>query len=188
MISVIGAGGIGAWVVTLLKLSGTNKEIVVYDFDVVKDHNLERWLYSLKDVGKLKIKVLQERYPDIRIVGVKIAKHNLPLLSDSQFIIAVCDDPKVKRMLEKYAKKHKKRFVFAGANKTNYCVGSHIPPVFGKEDEKAQYDWIKPLTLIRAATDVVGMLQEYDGRELPDVYVSGSGFNRSVITGGGQSG
>lgn len=56
---VIGAGATGSFVVLALAKLGI-KDITVYDFDVVEEHNIANQLYSIEDIGKKKIVALQE--------------------------------------------------------------------------------------------------------------------------------
>lgn len=68
-ISVIGAGALGSWIILGLAKSGI-KNITVYDFDKVEEHNLPNQVYSISDIGKLKIDALQERI--MKDCGIKI--------------------------------------------------------------------------------------------------------------------
>lgn len=57
-VTVIGAGATGSFVVLALAKLGI-KNITVYDFDVVEEHNIANQLYSIHDVGTKKIIALQ---------------------------------------------------------------------------------------------------------------------------------
>ena len=54
---VVGAGGIGSWVVVQLAKLGVSK-ITVYDADHVSPHNLSTTVYRPADIGKLKVEAL----------------------------------------------------------------------------------------------------------------------------------
>jgi hypothetical protein len=56
-ITVIGAGATGSYIVWLLAKMGC-KDITVYDFDMVEDHNLPNQVFGLADVGKKKVDAL----------------------------------------------------------------------------------------------------------------------------------
>jgi len=58
-VDVIGAGALGSKVVlSLAKLGITN--IHVWDFDKVEEHNIANQAFGIKDIGKPKVKALQE--------------------------------------------------------------------------------------------------------------------------------
>ena len=56
---VIGAGGVGSWVVSLLAQMGI-RHFTLLDDDVVKPHNLNRSLFTKGDVGSLKTLALEK--------------------------------------------------------------------------------------------------------------------------------
>lgn len=55
---VIGAGGVGSWVVSLLAQMGV-RHFTLLDDDVVKPHNLNRSMFTNGDVGTLKTRALE---------------------------------------------------------------------------------------------------------------------------------
>lgn len=57
-VTVIGAGATGSFVVLALAKLGI-KNITVYDFDIVEEHNIANQLYSIQDVGVKKIDALK---------------------------------------------------------------------------------------------------------------------------------
>ncbi len=56
-ITVIGVGATGSYIVWLLAKMGC-KDITVYDFDEVENHNLPNQVFGLADVGKKKVDAL----------------------------------------------------------------------------------------------------------------------------------
>lgn len=58
-VTVVGAGATGSFVVLALAKLGI-KNIEVYDFDIVEEHNIANQLYSIHDVGKKKVVALKE--------------------------------------------------------------------------------------------------------------------------------
>jgi len=68
--SVVGCGGVGAWVGIDLALSGVEK-LCLFDDDMLEYHNLNRLPFTADDVGKPKVDILkdfiQERRPHIAI-------------------------------------------------------------------------------------------------------------------------
>jgi sulfur carrier protein ThiS adenylyltransferase len=71
-VAIIGAGSIGSNLTMLLARLGV-KNITVYDFDDVEDHNLGHQAYRVKDIGRKKVDALTEiikECTDIDVVGV----------------------------------------------------------------------------------------------------------------------
>jgi molybdopterin/thiamine biosynthesis adenylyltransferase len=58
-VTVLGAGSVGGFVVSMLAKLGTPM-ITVYDADDVRSHNLPMSVYRLKDLGRLKVEALKE--------------------------------------------------------------------------------------------------------------------------------
>lgn len=53
---VVGAGGIASWLSLLLSRAGA--ELIIYDGDVIEEHNLSGQLYSTNDIGSFKVQAL----------------------------------------------------------------------------------------------------------------------------------
>lgn len=58
-VHIIGAGATGSWLALMLAKLGI-KDITVYDFDKVEEHNLPNQFYDEADVGEFKIKALRD--------------------------------------------------------------------------------------------------------------------------------
>lgn len=58
----IGAGGVGSWVVPSLALLTDPSHIIIVDADRLEEKNLNRQLFTRKDVGRTKAEALAERY------------------------------------------------------------------------------------------------------------------------------
>ena len=71
--SVIGVGGIGAWVAIDLALSGT-QQLVLFDDDQLEYSNLNRLPFKPSDVGRPKTEVVSEfiteRNPDVEVLCI----------------------------------------------------------------------------------------------------------------------
>ena len=93
---IIAAGGIGSFLIPLLDKTGLYT-ITVYDPDKVETKNLTYQNFEKEDVGKLKVKVMEERYT------IKAAEP-YPILTDSQIqkynlVICCADNLDVRRLL-----------------------------------------------------------------------------------------
>jgi len=72
-IMIVGAGGIGAILLEHLSAAGANN-IVVIDFDKVSVTNLNRqYTFSEKDIGKSKLKILAQKFKNIKTIRQKIS-------------------------------------------------------------------------------------------------------------------
>jgi molybdopterin/thiamine biosynthesis adenylyltransferase len=72
-IHVIGAGATGSYIVHLLSKMGC-KDITVYDFDKVENHNLPNQVYGLEHIGQLKVDALKKIIK--RDCGIDIKTHS----------------------------------------------------------------------------------------------------------------
>ncbi|MDP3985252.1 MAG: ThiF family adenylyltransferase [bacterium] len=80
-VTVIGAGATGSWITLLLAKMGV-RDITVYDFDVVENHNIPNQIFGLADVGRLKVEALADAVKAATGISIKpIAKRftNQPL-------------------------------------------------------------------------------------------------------------
>lgn len=57
---IAGVGGVGSWVAYFLATSGQVERLVLYDPDIVEEHNLNRTPYRKSDIGKPKVLALRE--------------------------------------------------------------------------------------------------------------------------------
>lgn len=58
-VHIIGAGATGSWLTLILAKLGI-KDITVYDFDTIEEHNLPNQFYGPKTVGKSKVDALKK--------------------------------------------------------------------------------------------------------------------------------
>lgn len=59
---IIGAGGVGSWLTPAICLLKSAEEVTVVDGDILEEKNLNRQLFSAKDIGKSKVDALRELY------------------------------------------------------------------------------------------------------------------------------
>ena len=101
-VGIAGAGGLGSNAAVALARSGVGR-LVIVDFDVVEERNLNRQYYFLQQVGESKVDALQE---NIRLINpvVKVEIHNVRLeqgsmdvfFHDVDVIIEALDDAETK--------------------------------------------------------------------------------------------
>ena len=104
-VTVVGCGGLGSPVLTYLTSAGIGKLIII-DFDEVSESNLNRqFLYSIKDIGRMKVECAKERLQDlnheIEIVDFyeKVSSDNIGKFIDSADVVIDCVDNLETRIL-----------------------------------------------------------------------------------------
>lgn len=104
-VGIAGAGGLGSNCAVALARVGTGK-LVIADFDVVSESNLNRQYYFFDQVGKPKATALMENIkrinPAVSVLShnVCLTKENIPLLfADCDVIVEAFDKADQKEML-----------------------------------------------------------------------------------------
>ena len=106
---VLGCGGVGGYVVEALARSGIG-EIILVDYDVVDETNINRQIIALDStIGKLKIDLLEERIKDINSncnvikIGKFINQDNYMELFNNKidYFVDCCDTVIVKKLVIK---------------------------------------------------------------------------------------
>lgn len=121
-VCVVGAGGIGNPVATLLCAMGVGK-LRIIDRDVIEISNLHRQhLYSEDDIGKVKVEVAAERLqkinPAVQIeaIPISVTKYNAEsVVEGSNVVIDALDSVEARYALNDACLKHKLPFIYAGA-------------------------------------------------------------------------
>lgn len=121
-VCVVGAGGIGNPVATLLCAMGVGK-LRIIDRDVIEISNLHRQhLYSEDDIGKVKVEVAAERLqkinPAVQIeaMPISVTKYNAEsVVEGSDVVIDALDSIEARYALNDACLKHKLPFIYAGA-------------------------------------------------------------------------
>ena len=105
---VVGVGALGNDLVRNLVLMGIGK-ITIIDYDTIEASNLNRTLYSKKDIGKNKAMALAEimnkhyPYADIKAIGKKVERVPEKVLADTDVIISGLDSMLVRVWLNDFA-------------------------------------------------------------------------------------
>lgn len=104
-IGIAGAGGLGSNCAVALARSGIGT-LIIADFDVVEEPNLNRQYYFISQVGSLKTSALKENIKNIN-TAVKVIDHAIKLdrnnittiFSGCDIIVEAFDNPEMKEML-----------------------------------------------------------------------------------------
>ena len=137
-----GAGGIGSW--TALLCSRMGSEVVLFDFDLVEEHNIGGQLFKTKDIGKLKCTAVESVIIDFT-VDYKVSAFGEAITENtgtSPIAIAAFDNMSARKIM--YSKWKK---VFGGNPKALFIDGrlqaEHMQ-IFcirgDKEDDQKYYE------------------------------------------------
>lgn len=103
-IHIIGCGALGSWLTFFLAKMGF-KNITVYDFDTVEEHNLPNQMFMEKNIGELKVDALQSILPlycddadnRVRYITCRVTSD---IVKDFEGIVFSCvDSMKVRKKL-----------------------------------------------------------------------------------------
>lgn len=104
-IHIIGAGGIGGWLIDILK--NTSAKISLYDGDIVEYKNIERQNFSECDIGLFKSDALKKRYHSKNLLEIEsfpcFVTSNTMNLSKEDIVIGAIDRAKERLLFSKMA-------------------------------------------------------------------------------------
>lgn len=82
-IHVIGVGATGSRIVkNLIELGFLGRQIHIYDFDIVEEHNVNNQVFDLNDIGKPKVQAMQDLIE--HGYGEKIHAHQVEVTADTR--------------------------------------------------------------------------------------------------------
>ena len=99
---ILGIGGVGSFALDALYNTGITN-ITIVDFDTYEESNKNRQLGSHGNIGRVKVEVLKERYPQVEAIEVKITPEWIDNFdfSSYDYILDAIDDIKPKVYLIK---------------------------------------------------------------------------------------
>ncbi len=104
---LLGVGGVGSFALDSLYNTGI-ENITIVDFDNYEESNMNRQLGSHGNIGKIKVEVLKEKYPNITPICAKITKEWIDEFdfSSYDYILDAIDDipPKIHLIKKFYTK------------------------------------------------------------------------------------
>ena len=108
-ITIVGAGGIGSFLVLTLAKMGF-KDIMVYDFDKVEDHNLPNQFYHPINIGQSKVSSLNELVRGMTGTEIKVLNGQwLTKFKNQGVLISCVDNMDTRKAMFDYAIKNPKR-------------------------------------------------------------------------------
>lgn len=148
--SIVGVGGTGTWSGLWLAMVGV-KKIHLFDDDILANHNRSRLPYPPEWVHKKKTTCLKRLIrwvrPDTHVYeygGIYNVSH-LPLLSG---IVFDCnDDINIQKLIEKYCKDNKLRYIGVGCNADHITVKENISKIWTVGDGQDRYQ-VTPMFIV----------------------------------------
>ena len=131
---IVGAGGIGSWVATALKMARPEILLMIFDGDVLEESNRERILSRKRDVGRDKVDVLKNLLDYIyegnnlcvnKYFKIEYLDNCLIRIPD---LIIDCTDNKIfQRELYLAAKQRNIRFYKVGSINNQFTISTIVP-------------------------------------------------------------
>ena len=173
-ITVVGCGGIGAWVAILSAMSGV-ENIYIFDPDVVEESNRNRLPFCQGSLNRPKVEVVADFIkairPDAIVVAVaeKLEGVLIPIqLSVSKVIIECTDSPKSQLTLYKACKEKGELFIRAGYDGTRILVTSDVTGWMKDDVEEEPYtvnpSWVVPAVVVAALA--VAKMEKFFSQEV----------------------
>jgi len=127
-IAIIGLGALGTHSARLLVKSGI-KDLILIDDDKVEKSNLNRTLFTEKDINKPKViqtkKILKKINPNIKIETKQIYLNNKNInFLEANLILDCTDNLKTRFLINEYCIKKKIPWIYAAVNNTSGSVFS----------------------------------------------------------------
>lgn len=181
-VAVVGCGGIGFWVGTLLAMSGVEKLILI-DSDRIQPHNLNRLPLPANTVGRPKVEVLKSYIVNLRPEAYVMAIDS-PVIVESLKALGVnlvmdCTDVfSVQQSLYKYCRANGIIYIRCGydglteVNVTSILPEWEVDDVDTHENERYRVtpSWVAPAVFVAA----LGVFKA--------LYAISFEFNRSITS------
>ena len=167
VISIIGCGGIGFHVAKFAVMSGINT-VILYDPDVIEEHNLNRLDLPDSTLGKNKAHVTRAVLNELRplaTVHVFPYKFSEGTLMKCDWLVDCTDNHESQMKNQEIAKKNGIKYVKSGYNGEHITL-SDVVAEWGEAPDGYTItpSWIVPATIIAALT--VAKIMKYDKLEV----------------------
>jgi len=165
-VTVVGCGGIGYWVAKILAMSGIRK-ILLYDPDILEEHNLNRLDIPYKYIGKNKADVAK-----VAILGIRedCICYSFPfpfgdLAEKTDWIIDCTDKAKAQIENQEIARKLGAKYFKAGYDGENFGIHNSVAE-WGEDGEGYTIvpSWAVPAMIVAALA--VAKVMKYEKKEV----------------------
>lgn len=165
-VTVVGCGGIGYWVAKILAMSGIGK-IILYDPDIIEEHNLNRLDIPYRYIGKNKADVTKVAIQGIR---EECICYSFPfpygdLAEKTDWVIDCTDKAKAQSENQEIADKIGAKYFKAGYDGENFGIHNRVAE-FGEDGEGYTIvpSWVVPAMLVAALA--VAKVMKYEKKEV----------------------
>ena len=150
--TIIGVGGVGAWVAIYLAMSGA-KEITLVDADKLELSNLNRLPFSENDIGKHKVDVVKEFIVKIRPDTNIFTKTEFWTENSSitHTTIDTTDDSRIQEKIHNKCRKSGYQYIRGGYNGLYRLSVCNYFPKWGEASGQTHYGGITPSWVVPAS-------------------------------------
>jgi len=166
-VAIVGVGALGTMSGELLVRAGVGKLLLI-DGDVVSFVNLQRQLYSEKDVEKKKVVVFKEHLQEVNgdvsidLIDDFLDSENVDIFLDGYDLILDCsDNMKTRHIINDYCQRFGKIWIYAAASGTkgNVFVVDK-PETFRKYFNSGEnFDTCEEIGVVNSLTVIIASLQ-----------------------------
>lgn len=173
-VTVVGCGGVGAWVAIFAAMSGV-PTLYLFDDDMLEESNFNRLPFCLSSIHRPKVEVVAEYIrgirPDTTVIPIQEKLKDALLeiqLRISRCFIECTDSPKSQTILYKACCERERTFIRAGYDGTHITVTSSVSGWIKQDVEEEHYQiapsWVVPTATV--ASLAVGKLLRYFNQEV----------------------
>lgn len=109
-ITIIGVGATGSWLALMLAKIGV-KDITVYDFDTVEEHNIANQAFSMKDIGRPKVDALKDLIMENTGIEIKAINEKFTNQRLFGYVFLMVDSMKERKRIWEEAIKFKTQII-----------------------------------------------------------------------------
>ena len=165
-VTVVGCGGIGYWVAKILAMSGISK-IVLYDPDILEEHNLNRLDIPYSFIGKNKADVTRVAINTIRedCIVYSFPFPYSDVAEKTDWVIDCTDKAKAQIENQEIARKIKAKYFKAGYDGENFGIHNSVAE-WGEDGEGYTIvpSWAVPAMIVAALS--VAKVMKYEKKEV----------------------
>lgn len=167
-VTIVGCGGIGAWVAIFAAMSGI-EDIILFDPDILESHNLNRLPFPEKWIGRNKAIITQKYIESLRQdINVKAFHFILQefAFTETDWLIDCTDDYKAQKFNQGLAGKfNKTKYMKVGYDGLHVSIHNRVAE-WGEETEGYTVvpSWVVPAATIAALA--VAKIIKYSNKEV----------------------
>lgn len=170
-ICVVGCGGVGMNVVMMLAMAGV-EEIIIFDDDIIEEHNLNRMPVPYKAMGMNKAHVGKEMIramrPNLNVSVFKTKFDSMLIDGALDWIIDCTDSFNAQQEISKFAKENSIKYCKLGYNGERISIYNDVSTWDVDPEDESGYtiipSWAVPATIV--ASLGVAKVLKYEDMEM----------------------